>query len=82
MSTPAIISSSFAPPSSVTPIIISTVTTTSNNINGNVYLIESDTNGKMSLKNDTKNIINDEETTTDWTPEIPFKNVIIYIIYL
>lgn len=30
---------------------------------------------RLQLKRDSKSIINDDETTTDWTPEIPFRNV-------
>lgn len=32
---------------------------------------------RLQLKRDSKSIINDDETTTDWTPEIPFRNVSI-----
>lgn len=32
-------------------------------------------NGSQLLKRLSKSAINEEEQTTDWTPEIPFKNV-------
>ncbi len=33
-------------------------------------------------KRESKGIIHDDETTTDWTPEIPFRNVSNKIIYI
>lgn len=33
-------------------------------------------NGSQLLKRLSKSTINEDEQTTDWTPEIPFKNVI------
>ncbi len=38
-------------------------------------------NGSHLLKRLSKSMITEDEPTTDWTPEIPFKNV-IYLIYI
>lgn len=56
--------------------------TESNNVNNTSPKTIDRVGSKLNLKRDSKSVVNDEDTTTDWTPEIPFRNVSTYIIYL
>lgn len=45
-------------------------------MNNNIETISQEFDSKSeSKRNDSSSIIHDDETTTDWTPEIPFRNV-------
>lgn len=49
----------------------------SNSLHGSTYSGE----GKRPPKRDSRHTISDDEPTTDWTPEIPFWNVISLILF-
>lgn len=46
-------------------------------VNNNIANVNADTESVryQANKRESKGIIHDDETTTDWTPEIPFRNV-------
>lgn len=58
------------------PTMINNNANAINTISNNLYSNNSETpKHHNQTKRDSKIIIHDEETTTDWTPEIPFRNV-------